>query len=355
MPFQARTHIALATKVRAMTATTLHKKDYDAMAELHSIPAVAGYLHDHTRYRGVLKDCAISTLHRGKLEQLLRNQIQNDMRALLHYTDTESAFFLKLLEAQEGIEKVKLFLRLLHLGHPEQILEENVDVFVGKHHIKNTDLAQIKDFSTLIELIRPTPFYRALCSFYGDFSRQDSFHLEVALDTYWAKLVKQYTTKYLSKKDAKAALRIYGTEFDLENLVFLLRCKKRFSMTQEEIYACMIPYQYRLRKETITHVVTSATLDTAHKIICEETPYAKAFSASDRFYEMRKNEYLYTLYQRMLNTHTYSVISAICYVHLRRLEIKNIVSLIEGIRYGRSPEEIKSTLVGYDALGGEST
>ena len=354
MPFQARAHIALATKVRAMTATTLHKRDYDAMAELHSIPAVACYLHDHTRYQGVLRDCAISNLHRGKLEQLLKNQIQNDIRALLHYTDMESTFFLKLLEAQESIEKLKLFLRLLHLGHPEQILEENVDVFVGKHHIKNTDLAQIKDFSTFIELIRPTPFYRALCSFHGDFSRQDSFYLEVALDTYWAKMVKHYTTKYLSGNDAKAALRIYGTEFDLENLVFLLRCKKRFAMSNEEIYACMIPYQYRLRKETITHVVTSATLDAAHKVIGEETPYAKAFSANDRFYEMRKNEYLFRLYQRMLTTYPYSVIPAICYVHLRRLEINNIVSLIEGIRYGHSPEEIKGTLIGYSS-GGEST
>ncbi|MEE1014356.1 MAG: V-type ATPase subunit [Clostridia bacterium] len=354
MTFYTRAHIALATKVRAMTATTLHKKDYDAMAELHSIPSVAGYLHDHTRYREALKDCAIANLHRGKLEQLLRNQIQNDIRALLHYTDIESAFFLKLLEAQESIEKLKLFLRLLHLGRPEQILEENVDVFVGKHHIKNTDLAQIKDFSTLIELIRPTPFYRALCSFHGDFSRQDSFYLEVALDTYWAKLVKQYTTKYLSGKDAKAALRIYGTEFDLENLVFLLRCKKRFAMSHEEIYACMIPYQHRLRKETITHIVTSPSLEAAHKAICEETPYTKAFSANDRFYEMRKNEYLYSLYQRMLTTHPYSVISAICYVHLRRLEINNIVSLIEGIRYGHNPKEIKSTLIGYSS-GGEST
>ena len=38
---------------------------------------------------------------------------------LLHYTDMDSTFFLKALEMQEGIETLKVFLRLLHIGHPE--------------------------------------------------------------------------------------------------------------------------------------------------------------------------------------------------------------------------------------------
>ena len=106
---------ALAAKVRAMTKTTLHRADYDALIQLHSVPAVASYLMENTRYQKSLQNVSPSTLHRGQLEQLLKNQTAQDVMTLLHYTDMDSTFFLKALEMQEGIETLKVFLRLSHL------------------------------------------------------------------------------------------------------------------------------------------------------------------------------------------------------------------------------------------------
>ena len=338
---------ALSAKVHAMTGTTLHQADYDALMQLHSVPSVASYLNENTRYQQVLKTASITTLHRGKLEQLLKSQILDDILALLHYTDIGSTFFLKVLEIQDGIEKLKIFLRLLHIGHPEQITEQTLDIPVGNSQIRVSELAQVTSFSAFMEFIKPTPFYDALRSFTDDPRRQELFYLEVALDTYWAKLIYLYAKKYLNPEEAKVALKVYGTEIDLDNLVFLLRCKERFEMTPEEIYACIIPSYYRLSETAITDIVNSTSMDMALKIIREETPYGSAFHEGDRFFEKRKNDYMARLHRRVYATHPYSIQAAISYVHLRRIEINNIVSIIEGIRYGLNPDQIQEYLIGY--------
>ncbi|MBE5039432.1 V-type ATPase subunit [Ructibacterium gallinarum] len=338
---------ALSAKIHAMSGTALHQKDYDALMRLHTVPAVAAYLKENTRYQNALKDAVTTTLHRGRLEQLLHAQILTDILALLHYTDTDSTFFLKALEMQDGIEKLKVFLRLLHIGHPEQITKTATDFPLGNKQVKVEDLAQITTFSALMDLIKPTPYHQALRSFSGDPKRQELFYLEVALDSYWAQLIHRYAKKYLSSEEAKLALKLYGTEADLNNLIFLLRCKERFQMTQEEIYACIIPIYYRLTEQIITEIVTCPSVNDAFKIIHEKTPYGLAFHENDRFLEKRKNEYMAQMYRRIGALHPYSIQAAISYVHLRRIEINNIVSIIEGIRYGLKPEQISEYLIGY--------
>ena len=345
---------ALAAKVRAMTKTTLHRADYDALIQLHSVPAVASYLMENTRYQKSLQNVSPSTLHRGQLEQLLKNQTAQDVMTLLHYTDMDSTFFLKALEMQEGIETLKVFLRLLHIGHPEQIALQAQDIRIGKDSIKMSDLAEIRSFSGFLELIRPTPYYAVFRTFADDPRRQELFYLEVALDSYWAKLICRYAKKYLSDEDAKLALKVYGTEIDLDNLIFLLRCKERFQMDDDEIYACVIPSYYRLTPAAITEIVSAPTIEAALKLIAERTPYGDAFSESDRFFEKRKNDYMARLNRRIYANHPYSLQAAISYAHLRHIEINNIVSIIEGIRYGLPPDAILSHLVGYAEGGPQS-
>ena len=344
---------ALAAKIHAMTGTTLQTSDYDALMQLRSVPSVAAYLSENTRYQKVLKNIQITTLHRGKLEQLLKSQTLNDIISLLHYTDASSTFLLKALEIQDGIEKLKVFLRLLHIGQPEQVAGYAFDIPFGNEHINAEDLAKLNSFSGLLEFLRPTPYYQALSSFSDDPTRQDLFYFEVALDTYWAKIIYRYIKKYLSEDDAKISLKTYGTEIDLDNLIFLLRCKERFQMSSEEIYACIIPNYYRLKETTITKIVNSTSVSDAQRIINTETPYGSAFNSEDRFFEKRKNDYMAHMHRRILSVYPYSSQAAISYIQLRRIEINNIVSIIEGIRYGLEPKEIKNYMVGYIKGGAE--
>ena len=135
----------------------------------------------------------------------------------------------------------------------------------------------IESIDMLVDRLAETPYYAALKVFSSNPDKQKPFYMEMRLDTYWTKLVFKYLNKYLTGGEKSSIRKLYGTEFDLENLTFLLRCKKSFDMTDEEIYTCLIPLYYRLKEETVTHIVDAQSYDDALGIIESERLTALRF------------------------------------------------------------------------------
>lgn len=349
---QVMNNSALCAKVHAMLGKALDSKDYDAMMNMKSVPEVARYLTEHTAYSKVFKGISAASVHRGELEELLRADLKSDTARLMPYMNSGTRKFMELMVIEDSISAIKVCLRLLSIGNTDGALDQLSSISEFKISIKDSLPEQfgVDDF---IALLKNTPYYDALKVFIGKPDRQAPFHMEMALDTYWTKMVFRYAKKYLSPAESKAVLKIYGTEFDFENLTFLLRCKRTFDMSDEEIYASIIPQYYRLSEATVLNIVKSASYNDAMNIIQEETPYGAAFSSDDRFIEKRYKEYMRSLVGHAYNLNQYSVQSPIYYIHTRRTEINNIVSIIECIRYGLPSDKIKDYLIGY-TTGGEN-
>ena len=334
-----------------MSGKALSAADYDALMNMKSVPQVAAYLTERTGYSEAFKNVSASALHRATLERILREHLRTDLRRLMPFMSQGAKKFMGILPLGEGMERVKICLRLIHIGHSEQIPEYMSKIRGGKVIIPSNVLAGIKTVDGLIDALKDTPYYKALSVFYGREDRQKLFYLEMALDTYWANLLYKYAKKYLASDESKSVRKLYGTEFDLENLTFLLRCKRTFDMTDEELYASIIPVYYRLKEAVVTRIVKAPSYDEALSIIAEETPYGAAFSKDDRFIERRRDEYIVRTQRSLSRAGQYTVMSPVCYVLRRRIEINNIVSIIEGIRYGLEPEMIRTYLVGYERGG----
>lgn len=345
---QVMKNSALCAKVHAMRGKSLKDSDYEAMMNMKSVPDVASYLIEHTRYSRALKGVSVAQIHRGALEQLLREDLKVDINGLMPYMTYGAKKFIELTEIEEGISVLKICLRLLGGGHSREVPEYLEKLKATGTVDKMGSVDGIESIDMLVERLADTPYYTALKVFDSNPEKQKPFYMEMRLDTYWTKLVFKYLNKYLTGNEKSSIRKLYGTEFDLENLTFLLRCKKSFDMTDEEIYTCLIPLYYRLKEETVTHIVNAQSYDDALGIINSETPYGGAFSKEDRFMEKREREYLLHLFARAYSTNQYSVLSPVDYVYRRRAEIDNIISVTEGIRYGLSPERIKDYLIKSD-------
>lgn len=353
MMMQVMKNSALCAKVSAMTGKALSDADYDALMNLKSIPAVASYLIENTSYGAAFRGVSSSELHRARLERMLREHLRADIKRIMPFMSDGAKKFIQAVSLGEGIEKIKLCLRLIRIGHAGQIAEYMSQIPIGRGSIPVSQIEKVENIDGFIELLRQTPYFAALEVFEGRPERQKLFRMETALDAYFAGMVYKCAKKYLTGDEAKSVFKIYGTEFDLENLTFLLRCKKSFEMKDDEIYAGIIPKHYRLKEETIAKIVKSGSYDDAVSIIAEETPYGQAFSTTDRFIEKRQEQYLTDLKAHIANVNQYSIQSPIHYIHLRRMETNNIISIAEGIRYGLPPDKIKDYLVGYGRGGAE--
>lgn len=345
---QVMANSALNAKIHAMSGQTLHKADYDALKKLRSVSEVAAYLKENTRYAKALQDVIPAVIHRGRLESALKEQLISDVDTMLPFLDMDKRVFMDVFELNEGVEKLKVFLRLLVSGHPEQFALITNEIPTGHGNISAKEISRLKTFDAFFEFISGTPFYRPLSSFKNDPERQNLFLYEVSLDNYMTELLHRYAKKYLKKGDRQIAEKTIGTITDLDNIRFLLRTKLYFHMKDEEVYAGIIPRYRRLKQPTISKVVAAANYAEAVEILQRETPYGAAFSAEDRFIEKRIEEYSYRLNRHLFLTNPYSIQAPLYYIYRQRAEIKNIVSIIEGIRYGLSEEEIVDHLIGYN-------
>ncbi len=338
---------AVYAKVSAMKGRALSDADYNLLMNMTSVTEVAKYLSAHAAYADAFVSRNTSNMHRAAIERCLREHLRCDIERILPFMDSGAKKFMEIFSLEEGISKIKLCLRLIHINHSDKIGEYMSKVLRGKREISADEAEGIDSIDAFIEMLRGTPYYTPLSVFCGKPNLQEPFYMETALDTYWANIVYRYAKKYLTSDEAKSVIKVYGTEFDLQNLTFLLRCKRTFKMTDEEIYASVIPKYYRLKGSTISKIVKSASYSDAISIIADETPYGLAFSEEDRFIEKRQSEYMADMKRRMNYAPRFSIQSPICYIHLRRTEIDNIVSIIEGIRYQLGSEKIAEYLIGY--------
>lgn len=329
----------------------LSEDDYDVLMSFKSIPELAEYLIEKTNYSSAFSGISPYDLHRTRLERLLRENLRADIRRIMPFMSLSEKKFANIITIGEGLDKVKICLRLIGIGHTELIAEYMSHIPSGRMGVSAEQIKKTESVDDFIELMQNTPYYSALKIFYKKVERQELFQMETALDAYWAKLVIKYSKKYLKKNEAKEISKLYGVDIDLSNLAFLLRCKKSFDMKDEEIYASIIPVYCKLKTDTIARIAKASTYEEAIGVIESETPYGRAFSKDDSFIEKRQSEYMAEMYKKTARRNPYSMNMPISYLQLRRIETNNIVSIAEGIRYGLAPEKIKEYLVGL-ARGG---
>ena len=102
-----------------------------------------------------------------------------------------------------------------------------------------------------------------------------SFDYGMALDLYYFSMIWNVRKKLFSGKDLEQITTAYGEKFDMLNLQFISRSKRYFSMAPADIYALLIPMNYKLKKEEITALVEASTREEAQQIF-RKTYYAKS-------------------------------------------------------------------------------
>ena len=116
----------------------------------------------------------------------------------------------------------------------------------------------------------------------------------------------------------------------------------------EEIIRYVIPYRYRLTKEQLVRFSESRDLQEFRSVLAT-TWYADIFrDKADSLWETISLNFIHGIHKKRLRMEFFSLGSTMAYLHLQEADIKNIITLIEGIRYSLPREEIRSYLIGME-------
>ncbi len=336
----------MATKIRAMRSNLLSKADYLRLIECDNIIDVVNELVNVGTYKNVFQNENIETLRRNRIEQLVRASIYVDYNKIYNFSNSRQREYLKKYFVKYEITILKMCLRLCYGKEMEYVIPEIFEnVIKKKSDINIPELINSKSVDEFVNNLRGTVYYNILRVLKNK-SDATLYDYEILLDIYYFKTMWQAGFNSFSKRDRRIIIKKYGTEIDMLNLQWIYRAKKYFKLSEAQTYALVIPVYYRLTKQNIRDLVCAAD-DVEYIRMVKKTVYGSAVKENadgelEKIYDTLIGKLQNGLYKKF----PYSVACIDSYFYFKETEVKTLIMIIEGIRYGKSKEQMKMCITG---------
>ena len=347
MSISSKGSIALTAKLRAMYGKRLTPQNYKELLRKQNVSEIAAYLKQQTHYSDTLQDINENSVHRGQLENVIRRQLFTDYIKMLNYIGQDELkfynFFLKRIEIDEILSCV----RFLITNNTGEYFFSLPSYFVEHAKFDLYGLAKVKTYDELLNLLSKTPYYAILKKFDpAAETKTDMILIENEFNKYYYSYIFSIIDENFTG-DVRSSIReSFGVEIDLINITEIIRLKKYFGVKSDLIRPIVLSYYFKIKKAEIARMIDAPDVETAMQIL-SGIYYGKYFEQNSFDYIERYSQQIkYEYNKNLLAFSTSSSLSVVAYLQLKRLEINNIISILEGVRYGINPSEISKVLIG---------
>lgn len=343
---KTRKYAAVNTKVHSLYGKLLNNEDYKKIISLKTPSEIAVYLKNNTSYKEILKGRDPSIMRRASIERALRERLVYELNKLMHYLNDETTELVKCFFIRHEIEELKRVARLIHIDKDYNNLSDGF-VFLGRYSsISQDKMKRSTNISELIQSLEDTVYYPFLKNLIGRDEKENLYRFEMSLDKAFFSTLDEKVNK-LSKADKEAFYELYGYYVDMLNLQWIYRAKKFYSLSPEEIFNYAANKGLKFDYKKIKDFCYSNRVDEFVEKI-KSTPYTFMFKGDnmqDVFMERRLNRFMYYKIRTVKKKFKFDISSLLCYLQLIEFETKDIISMIENVRYGMDYEETKKYLI----------
>lgn len=339
--------VALTTKLRAMHGKRLTTQNYKELLRKQNVSEIAGYLKQQAVYSDTLRDINENSVHRGQLENVIRRQVFTDYIKALKYIDTNELKFYRFFLNRMEISEILSCIRFLVSGNTGEYFFSLPSYFAEHSKVDLYALAKVKTYDELIALLAKTPYRDVLQKFDPKAeNKTDLIMIESELyKFYYSKLFHVIDEQF--KGVTRDQIRdSFGVELDLINITQIIRLKKYFNLKGDQIKPEILPFYFRIKEAELARMADAPDYESTLQIL-GETNYGRYFEQHNYEYIERIAQQInYEHNKKLLAFSAASSVSVVAYLQLKRLEIDNVISIIEGVRYGVSSSEITKVLTG---------
>ena len=333
----AYNHNALDAKIKAMRGKLLRAADYEQLALIKTVEEFSRRLKEYQAYEKTLGGTEELGLHRGDIERRLAHSIADDFTRIYSFIgDADMRAYLDAVNLRNEVEILKLLLCTIYDERPvAYTLPELSHLLRKTQRLDLPSLLASKTVEAFVERLRGTEFYATLSKPLQGTYRL--FDLEMSLDLYYYLHRHALQERHLNKQDKAAMGYVNGVEVDLQNIRWAYRLKTYYKLDEAQIYACLIPLRYKLKKPALAAIVEARGGDALHNAVLA-TPYGKAIARVASVDEGCKAAIFRTIHAAA-RAHPHTIVPTVVYIRDKETEVKSIVSLLESIRYGLRREE----------------
>ena len=340
-------------KCRAMYARLLDRGEYDLLVSMKSVSQIADYLIKQTPYSYVFHDIDTNDVHRGQLEQNFRKSLFYDYESLIKFSSGGNKEVLRAMYESYEIDDIKQVISSICSDNEHRLTPEDLGYARSRGKIRADSLLGAETMEALVEKLSGTRYYKALSPF-ATRDNPDFLRIDHALNLLDYKSKMSVFEKSLRGSGRKIIINAHCVKSDIENILFIYRIKKLYNYPSREIENYLIPCDYGIgRKELLEMAQCERLEDIAEKIA--NTRYGNLFPVGrENEWEALHAEFFYSTHKKNIRRDGDSIAVALSYLYLKEIDIKNIVMIIEGVRYSLPPERIASFIIGYTIPAGRS-
>ena len=340
-----RSHNATVAKIRAMYGNRLKQADYDELVNKSSVAEIAEYLKKNTHYGKMLSSIDTVNIHRGFLEDLLKRYNFEMYLRIIDFEKLGNIEFYNFRIISGEINIIIDCLRHINAKSAGQI--ENLPIYINKYTCFDLiEIAKVRSFDELLVFLKRTPYYDVLKNTAADSSgRVDLSACEMKLRNYYIGRLEKTVSGY-KKSEADKIYSMIFTEIDLINLINAYRMTAFFGADDNEIEKNMLHFYGRLSEKKQREIYSATDKDEYVRRFAK-TIYGRQISDSGHdLNDLEQNANLLRFkYAKMaLKSSQTAPVSVYSFTYLMTVELQNLISIIEGVRYGVAPKQIQSLI-----------
>ncbi len=332
MSISAIKYPSINAKLKGMYAKRLKNDDLQDLAKQNNLKSAVAILKNKSSSLNVLSEDA----DREQIEKVLNGEIIYDIEKIVKYLDKNDTQIFNLLISKYEIRCIKRAIKLLYSKNE---YDENIKIWTNTIFTDLKGLESIKSIDEFLKIINNTKYKKILKKYFENKNTEYSiFEIENELDKMYLKSI------YNSAGNNKNLKKMIGAKIDFTNILWIYRMKKYYNFSENKIEKSIIDINYALKKNQILLLVKAKNIEELNEIL-KGTVYSNI--ATDDIYELECNmkKYLHGLYIKNFKSNLLSINCIYSYLNLVELENKDIISIIEAVRYGIDKEKLLKKLI----------
>ncbi|GCD09121.1 V-type ATPase subunit [Clostridium tagluense] len=329
---------AINTKVKAMMGKMLSLDQYSKLLNCKDLKSTLKVLKEETSYGELLEAYNLEKIHRGDLEVILHKYYISTYSKFINYFDGEYRSLVKTFFIRWEIEDLKVILRGKYLGLSGEEIDKKLIARSSLNKVDYDYLLALKSVEDVIDGLKGSIYYKSLKNLAKDTSTKGLFRIETELDFVYFTSIRR-ELKHLDKENKEVVYSVMSLEADLLNLGWIYRGKTFYKISPEELFNYTIYNGYKLSKEKLKQLCYINNIEEFNNIL-EKTPYASIYEKDDyNLIEKREREFQKKYFKKILRENKTNISMVISYLVVYRIEIRDIISIIEQKRYDMDMSE----------------
>ncbi len=337
---------AVLAKSRAVYGRRLTREDYARLASMKSVSDVCEYLRQTPRYEKALSDVNSRTIHRGRLEELLKRAVYDVFESFHIFDYSNCRSYFKFIVARVEIEQMIAAVSAV-ISKSSDYYIAALPQFIAEHsYFDLPAIASAENIKTAAEILRKTPYCSGKkikkmlseAAATGELSIPE-FESELYAE-YYLNLLKLIENEFHGREKKEFKTAVLRT-IDMENVVFIYRKAQFSGMTSGENRASLIPFKYRLSAEETEELAKEKSVEKI-ALYLEKKGF---YGTNPETIELLTDSISQRELEKKLRLSQSPAVVYFALTQCLLIEMKNIRTLIEGVRYGLSGTEILKMLV----------